>query len=398
MLRALSRGHRDENSAMPNIQLYAGQVAPAIFDADFDMTLDGFLPQRYNLPPCWPRMLLLGEGRSVISSLCMQHAFNRGRRGLTTLYIACGPDHPLANHPPVLPRCLGCTVEDNLSEGEEKILKSIQIKYCATWSELRDVLASLHLPEGAPDFVLDDAPPHGIVIDGLTSLFASLTGDERLPRAPAATPTPTPSPSRPEQQRLAMFLAMAVGLAAHATDYLDEANYAAGAVAATLIGNGVPLDLGRTSPREPANLLVACSSAPMPDAALFARWLPAVMHVGAVDAARHPGVYRLGARANAADATDDATRYFRLKRWLEVLSTNERQRLLYGPPLPPPPPEEDAPPPAGDARGPLPPPPPPPPPPGATPPPPKRPRHGGGPSQDEEPSSSSQHPPASAVF
>ena len=51
-----------------------------------------------------PRCLLIGPPGSGKTSLLFQHAFNRARRGLSTLYVACGPRDSLTVRPPARPR------------------------------------------------------------------------------------------------------------------------------------------------------------------------------------------------------------------------------------------------------------------------------------------------------
>lgn len=309
--------------------IFQGEVPPCIFDADYDAMLKSFFPLRKSEHACWPRLMLAGVDRRHVSSLCMQHAFNRGRRGLTTLYISCGPDQPLATHPPVRPRCLGCSEAEggeDLSVGEEEVLQSIHIKYCATWVELRDVLTSFHLADSAPTFAADEPPPHGIIIDNLPALFGSLTGEERLPQ-----PAHTPSPSKPEQQKLAAFLAMALGLASHAADYLDDADAAAAAASNTYLGLGAVRPDHDRPVREPAMLLVACAGpqATWPEPALVQRWLPIVLRSAPCERAHRPGAHTLVAQTRIFGDSHQPTKYYLLRKQLELDDTMATRHLEF---------------------------------------------------------------------
>jgi hypothetical protein len=244
----------------------------------------------------YSRCLLIGPPTTGKSSLLFQYAFNRARQGLSTLYIICGARDHLLAQPPARPRVSAepCTVyEDEAAHA----LQLIHIKHVATWSELRDVLAHLHMPEAMPEGV--DVLPRGLIIDSLSSLFSPL-------REAAATASgrgshqPTPSPSRPEQQRVTMFLALALSLAAHAADFLDSVAGRGTAQSATA---AVPMGSGSADPGpELTTLLISCST-PAPEIEMGGRWLRTLLRVEPA-LSRGPGWYTLSSRIDGVSADD----------------------------------------------------------------------------------------------
>ena len=271
------------------------------------------------------RCLLVGAAGTGKTSLLLQLALNRARLGLCTLFVSCGP--PLDTRPPARPRVV--SEADEPPEDEEHLLSRIYIKHCATWPQLREVLTSLHLPAAVPSFAAD-GPPRGLIVDGLSALFAS--------RGAAAArhdlSQSAPSPSKPEQQRTSMFLALALALAAHAADHLDAAAAASAAAAeAAAAGASAPMDAVASTeppaPCEPALLVVSCS-APAPEAELAGRWLPTVLRTAPTG--RQQGTFTLRCRQSAPGA-DEAALVYRFE-------PGKRLELMRGPAellaLPPP--------------------------------------------------------------
>ena len=245
------------------------------------------------------RCLLVGAAGTGKTSLLLQLALNRARLGLCTLFVSCGP--PLDTRPPARPRVV--SESDEASEDVDHLLRRIYIKHCATWPQLRETLASLHLPAAVPSFAAD-GPPRGLIVDGLSALFASrgaAAGRNDLSQS-------APSPSKPEQQRTSMFLALALALAAHAADHLDAAA-AAEAAAAGAAAASSPVDVASTEPPapcEPALLVVSCS-APAPEAELAGRWLPTVLRTAPTG--RQQGTFTLRCRQGAPGADEAALTY-----------------------------------------------------------------------------------------
>ena len=290
---------------------------------DSDVTarlLDHCFPSDGALPPlAVARGVLLGPLSAHTSSLLFQLAYNRARRGLSTLYIACGD---LAGRQTVRPRAL-CAVHQN---HDAALLKLISIKYVTSWSELRTLLSSLHHPAAAPAFAADGLP-RGLIIDDLSTLFARRTTAGGTPSDGVSQATP--SPSKPEHQNTTMFLALALAMASHAVDYLDAASAEAAAAAAATAPP--PMPIGSMSPpppprvaasREPSLLVVACSS-PAPEVELASRWLPLVLRTA--PAGRTAGAYALRCCHGALGAAE-AELYYRIgPTGLTLLDDAERR-------------------------------------------------------------------------
>lgn len=202
------------------------------------------------------RLLITGPSGCGISSMLMQHAFNRARCGFATLYVHCGPREHLYRNPPIHP-----TTIDDLSgtapyELDAQLLKLIYIKYAESWAQLREILVNLHLSESVPPFA--SVQPSGLFIDGLDSLIGAPTGND-------AHQTPSKFPLH---QGSAGSMPLAVALAAHTTDFLGAPT----CVAETKDGSTVSSDS--------AILLIACSS-PGPDIGFISRWLPGQLNISA---------------------------------------------------------------------------------------------------------------------
>lgn len=282
-----------------------------------DVFLDHCFPCDAALPSlAAPRALLLGPHSAHTSSLLFQMAYNRARRGLSTLYVACGNLNEL---PPTKPRALG----EIHHQDDADFMRLICIKHISSWNELKELLSSLHLPSAKPAFVADGLP-RGLILDGVSSLFQSraATGSECMSQPAAASQT-TPSPGKPEHQRTNMFIALALALAAHAADHLD-------AVAAAAAAPSIPTDAAPSPPSsahtsvEPALLIVSCS-APAPEVELSTRWLPMVVRVAPT--ARGAGTYTLRCRHGALGIAE-AERYYRVGvTGPDVLDEAEQRRL-----------------------------------------------------------------------
>ena len=210
------------------------------------------------------RALLIGPAGCGKSSLLLQYALNRASRGLTTLYVHCGPPDSLAHQPPVRPRLAarsnaGTSAETN---EEAQLFRMILIKYVESWADLRLVLATMHMAEAMPA----DAPMHtlpsGLLIDGLSSLAG-------LGATAAGPSQSTPSPIKFSSQHAAMSMALAFALAAHAADLLDEA----------ILHPPQPSPLPPPgAARERAVLLITCTT-PGPEADLACRWVNTMMRI-----------------------------------------------------------------------------------------------------------------------
>lgn len=291
------------------------------------------------------RMLLVGPPDSGKTSLLLQLAFNRARRGLTSLLISCGPPDGLAMHPPARPRCSSSTTgaeNSSVTSGaidpeESRLLRLVHIKYVATWPELQEVLASLHLPEAQPDHA--EGLPRGLFIDGLSSLF--LRGLDAL-HGDVSSQVATPSPSKPEQQRATMLLALALALCSHAADYLEAAASRATVPASAASSSGalVPSEMlpmpTATTPGPPGGsiesflLVVACSTKHAPEDTLAGRWLPVVLKAMPISVSRgggHSSVYTLSLRHSGSSCNEASCHYKHVPgRSLELLDDAQGQR------------------------------------------------------------------------
>lgn len=238
------------------------------------------------------RILLVAPPDGGKTSMLLQLAFNRARRGLSSLVVSCGSAEGLALHPPVRPRLstgAGTSATPAASAAasaaeDTNLLRLVHIKYVATWPELQEVLVSVHVPQAMP--ATADSLPRAILIDGLSSLFTS--SSDAAAGGPASH-VATPSPSKPEQQHTAMWLALAMAMAAHAADHLD----AAAARDPSVDGTAPP----RAAAPEPALLVVACSrSDSPPEPELASRWLPTLLQATPLPPARESGRYVVSCR------------------------------------------------------------------------------------------------------
>lgn len=255
------------------------------------------------------RILLVAPADAGKTSMLLQLALNRARRGLSSLLVSCGPADGLALHLPARPRLSSAAPSDTtassaaragLDSEESKLLRLVHIKYVATWPELQQVLASIHLPEARP--AAADSLPHSLLIDGLSSLFTSRF--EAAAGGPGSQAV-TPSPSKPEQQSATMFLALALAMAAHAADHLDSV-LASGAHARATAGTTTA---NPASAAEPALLVVACSRRHAPEPELAARWLPTLLQAAPASSPREGRQFVVTCRRTCSTRDEGYCRY-----------------------------------------------------------------------------------------
>ena len=139
------------------------------------------------------RTLLLGPPRSGKTSLLMQFAFARARRGLTTLFV-CHSREKLWVQRPARPH--GADGEDDAQS--IAALKRIRIKYVKGGRDLRDLLVSFHLSS--------EELPHALIIDDLPAILqadgASSSGaDTPSPHAPPGCTRHRATPFRSAARR-----------------------------------------------------------------------------------------------------------------------------------------------------------------------------------------------------
>ena len=156
------------------------------------------------------RALLVGPPQSGKTSLLLQFAYERARRGLTTLFV-CHSREKLWAQRPVRPRSGD---EDEADAHNLGVLRRVQIKYIRSDRELRDLLISFHLG--------GDGVPHTLIIDDLLAIIADPASRPDATSPHSATQGSPAGPSPSKQAACAnMHLALAAGLAAHAADFID---------------------------------------------------------------------------------------------------------------------------------------------------------------------------------
>mgnify|MGYP006135608379 CR=1 FL=1 len=269
----------------------AAQVPPALFlPAGPSSQHAASLPLADELST---RSLLHGPSRCGKTSLLMQFAFARARRGLTTLFV-CQSREKLWVQRPAPPRDDGCSESETIAA-----LQKISIKYVRGERDLRELLVTFHLSS--------ERLPNTLIIDDLPAIMAEGTAsssDTPSPHGSSASPG-GPSPSA-KAGHANMHLALTVGLASHATDLIDAAYRDGG-------GGG-----GGGGGGAPGVLLVSCSSPPADMVQLFSRWLPTHLRVtrgGAAggapptpgSASRTPGGSAGGARGSQQPHAPAAT-------------------------------------------------------------------------------------------
>ena len=260
-------------------------------------------------PPPIGRCLLTGPPSCGKTSLLFQYAFNRARRGFTTLYISCGPRDRLALQPPAVPRLFAVGDEPSDSSGHQappigarrpragharqgsevqRLLRMIYVKHVEGWEQLAKLLGSLHTPDSMPSGV--NSLPDGLILDGLMSLF----GPDAAAVAISTSQQPIPSPNKPSSQHAVMTSSLILALAAHAADFLDsrqaqgcDTDHSIGARCNTTpvdaTARAIEQDLTAPQPARPGAtpLLVACT-VPGLESELASRWLPVQLQVSPV--------------------------------------------------------------------------------------------------------------------
>ena len=204
------------------------------------------------------RSLLHGPPRCGKTSLLMQFAFARARRGLTTLLV-CQSREKLWVQRPVPPRDDGCSESEAITA-----LQKISIKYVKGERDLRELLVAFHLSS--------ERLPNTLIIDDLPAIMAEGTSSSSDSPSPHGSAAPQFSPGGPSPSAKAghanMHLALTVGLASHAADLIDAAYRHVGGGCGGGCGGGAP-----------GVLLVSCSSPSADMVQLFSRWLPTHLRV-----------------------------------------------------------------------------------------------------------------------
>jgi len=216
------------------------------------------------------RTLLVGPPQSGKTSLLLQFAYERARRGLTTLFV-CHSREKLWAQRPARPRSGDDDEADTHNLG---VLRRVQIKYIRSDRELRDLLVSFHLG--------GDEVPHTLIIDDLPAIISDPSSRPDATSPHGATQGSPAGPSPSKQAACAnMHLALAAGLAAHAADFID-AKYGSpsggggggggGGIAAGGLGDAQAARAGGV-------LLVSCTAPTADTVQLLSRWLPAQLRV-----------------------------------------------------------------------------------------------------------------------
>jgi len=234
------------------------------------------------------RTLLVGPPQSGKTSLLLQFAYERARRGLTTLFV-CHSREKLWAQRPARPRSGDDDEADTHNLG---VLRRVQIKYIRSDRELRDLLISFHLG--------GDGVPHTLIIDDLPAIIADPSSRPEATSPHGATQGSPAGPSPSKQAACAnMHLALAAGLAAHAADFID-AKYGSPSGGGGGGGVGAAGLADAQTARAGGVLLVSCTAPTADMMQLLSRWLPAQLRVTraaghGVGAHGMPGPQRLGA-------------------------------------------------------------------------------------------------------
>ena len=247
------------------------------------------------------RSLLFGPPRSGKTSLLMQFAFARARRGLTTLFV-CQSREKLWVQRPAAPRDDGCSESEVIAA-----LQKISIKYVRGERDLRELLVAFHLSS--------ERLPNTLIIDDLPAIMAEGTASSSDTPSPHGSAAPSQlSPSGPSPSAKAghanMHLALTAGLASHAADLIDAAY--------RNVDRGGGGGGGGSGGGVPGVLLVSCSNPPADMVQLFSRWLPTHLRVTRAGAAggapptpgsasRTPGSSAGGARGSQQPHAPAAT-------------------------------------------------------------------------------------------
>eukprot|EP00908_Phaeocystis_cordata_P008052 Transcript_18719.p1 GENE.Transcript_18719~~Transcript_18719.p1 ORF type:complete len:342 (-),score=84.07 Transcript_18719:76-1101(-) len=216
------------------------------------------------------RALLIGPPQSGKTSLLLQFAYARARRGLTTLFV-CHSREKMWAQRPARPRS-----GDEEDEAQNlAVLRRVHIKYIKSDRELRELLIGYHLGS--------EGLPHTLIIDDLPAIIADPASGPDVASPLQGSPA-GPSPSKAAAYAN-MHLALAAGLAAHAADHMDATHDgpppATGHTALASSSNGGD---GAGAPRARAVLLVSCSAPTADMVQLLSRWLPAQLRVARTSA------------------------------------------------------------------------------------------------------------------
>ena len=214
------------------------------------------------------RTLLVGPPQSGKTSLLLQFAYERARRGLTTLFV-CHSREKLWAQRPARPRSGDDDEADTHNLG---VLRRVQIKYIRSDRELRDLLISFHLG--------GDEVPHTLIIDDLPAIIADPSS--RTATSPHGATQGSPAGPSPSKQAACanMHLALAAGLAAHAADFIDAKYGSSSGGGGGGGGGGIATgDLDAPTARAGGVLLVSCTAPTADTMQLLSRWLPAQLRV-----------------------------------------------------------------------------------------------------------------------
>ena len=210
------------------------------------------------------RALLMGPPQSGKTLLLLQFAYERARRGLTTLFV-CHSREKLWTQRPARPRSGDDDEGDAHNLG---VLRRVQIKYVRSDRELNDLLISFHLG--------GDGVPHTLIIDDLPAIIADPFSRPDVTSPHGATQGSPAGPSPSKQAACAnMHLALAAGLAAHATDFIDAEHTSPGGGDDTAAGG---LE-GAPASRAGGVLLISCTAPTADTMQLLSRWLPTQLRV-----------------------------------------------------------------------------------------------------------------------
>ena len=233
------------------------------------------------------RALLIGPPQSGKTSLLLQFAYARARRGLTTLFVCHSREKMWAQRLSlvvVVVVGLGLVRQGvgvpratmNVPRVQSlAVLRRVHIKYIKSDRELRELLIGFHLGS--------EGLPHTLIIDDLPAIIADPASGPDVASPLQGSPA-GPSPSKAAAYAN-MHLALAAGLAAHAADHMDATHDgpppATGHTALASSSNGGD---GAGAPRARAVLLVSCSAPTADTVQLLSRWLPAQLRVARTSA------------------------------------------------------------------------------------------------------------------
>ena len=128
------------------------------------------------------RALLIGPPQSGKTSLLLQFAYARARRGLTTLFV-CHSREKMWAQRPARPRS-----GDEEDEAQNlAVLRRVHIKYIKSDRELRELLIGFHLGS--------EGLPHTLIIDDLPAIIADPASGPDVASPLQGSPA-GPSPSK----------------------------------------------------------------------------------------------------------------------------------------------------------------------------------------------------------